>query len=107
MTKKSKVRRHKKKIVGTTATIAILLGIYAITNAINKLLNAHYVMQNGFQMTSYHPLTFWISLGAGIIWLIAAKLKKLKIWWYIPGILGVIYATYMLFGGIIYGGYFL
>lgn len=97
----------KTKKRATLTAIILLLGIYTILSLVNKGINALYVTQNGFQMVSYHPWTFYISLAAGIIWMAAAKLKKLGIWWYIPGILGIIYAVYMLCGGIIYGGWFL
>jgi hypothetical protein len=95
----------KKK--ATLTTIIILLGIYTALNLFNKFLNAIWVAQNGFTMSSYHPWTFYISLVGGGLWLAAAKLRKLGIWWYVPGILGIVYAVYMLLGGIIYGGWFM
>jgi hypothetical protein len=95
----------KTKKRATLTTIVILLLIYTAMSLFNKFINAIYVTQNGFQMGSYHPWTFWISLVAGIIWMAAARLRKLGLWWYIPGILGIIYAVYMLAGGIIYGGW--
>ena len=99
-------RLLKTKKRATVTTIIILLGIYTILNIFNKIINAYYVAQNGFQMASYHPWTFWISLIGSILWLTATKLKGLRAWWYIPGILGIIYALYMLLGGIIVGGWF-
>lgn len=93
----------KTKKRATITTVVILLAIYTAANLLNKFLNAIYVTQNNFQMMSYHPWTFWISLAGGIVWITAAKIRRLGIWWSIPGILGIIYAVYMIFGGYLVG----
>lgn len=93
-----------KKRAGITMVL-IFLAVYTLLGVFNKFLNAIWMYENGFQMASYHPATFWISIIAGLLWFAAAWIRKLGIWWYVPGILGVIYAVYMLLGGIIYGGW--
>lgn len=87
----------------TLTTIVIILGIYTVLNLFNKFINAWWVSQNGFEMTSYHPWTFYVSLVGGGLWLVASRLRKLGIWWYVPGILGVVYAVYMILGGALSG----
>ena len=99
-------RLFKTKKRATTTTIIALLLFYTALNLFNKALNAIYVFENGFQMVSYHPWTFWISLTAGVIWLVAARLRKLGIWWYIPGVLGLLYAIFMITGGYLQGFFF-
>lgn len=94
-----------RRRAGTTTIIA-LLAMYTILNLFNKGLNASHVAQNGFQMGSYHPWTFWIALIGGIIWLVASWKRKLGIWWFVPGVLGVIYAVYMIAGGYLIGWFF-
>ena len=95
----------KKKKIGGSVVI-ILLAFYTLLNLFSKAINAVHWFENGFQMQSYHPLTPYLALIGGAIWLVAIKIKGYRIWWAIPGIFGIIFSLVMLYGVVITYGWF-
>jgi hypothetical protein len=93
----------KRKKIGGISLVLILLGIYTVLNLFNKAINAVYVAQNGFQMISYHPWTFWISLIGGALWIFTVRYAGRRWRWTIVGWLGIAYAIFMLLGGALHG----